>query len=153
MKRKHNLLFLLLSLSSLGSTAQDNGLGIRTMNLPDIAAVGVSFKHMIQGRMSYEITAASDVDLNSALIKADFNFIQRPIGVQGLDWYSGIGGQTWFTKNSIDFAPEWTLGLDWDMVSLPLSLFLDGSLYLPLINHETIIAQWQIGAGVRVLFK
>ena len=153
MKTNRISLFILFFTIPFISQGQDNGLGIRVMNLPDVAGVGVSMKHMIHGRMSYEVTVGSDVNINSAFIKADFNLVQRPVGIQGLDWYSGLGAQTWFTESSFDIAPEWTLGLDWDIVSLPLSFFLDGSLYIPLVNHDLISPEWQIGAGVRVLFK
>lgn len=140
--------FLLVSLLGF---SQDNGLGVRLMSLPEVVGVGASFKHMIAGKMSYEATVGSDVRAEFAFVKADFNFFQRPIAIQGLDWYTGAGVQSWFSTTSFEIAPELTLGLDWDMVSLPLGFFIDGSFYAPVVND--VKAEWQLGAGVRFLFE
>ena len=135
------------------SFAQDNGLGVRIMNLPEIVGVGISYKQIVRGNMSYETSVGSVIHMKSAFIKGDFNFIQRTVGIQGLDWYSGIGIQSWFSANEFDIGPELTSGLDLDLVSVPFSLFLDGSLYTMLVNNRPVQSFWQIGAGARFLFK
>ena len=141
--------FLLLSVTAF---AQDNGLGVRVLSLPNVAGVGATFKHMIAGKMSYEGTVGFDKNIEYTIVKADFNFFQKPIGIQGLDWYMGGGALSWFSTNYFEIAPEITLGLDWDMVSLPIGFFFDGSFYVPLAN-DNVHAQWQLGAGIRVLLE
>jgi hypothetical protein len=153
MKINRGYFFLLLLTITLSGFSQDNGLGIRVMNLIDVSGVGVSIKYSIHGRMSYEATVGSSVNMDLAFVKTDFNFVQRPVGIQGLDWYSGVGVQSWFSDDEFDIAPELTLGLDWDLVSLPLGLFIDGSFYIPLIDNNPLQSYWQLSAGLRVLFK
>ncbi len=152
MKVKSSFIILVL-LFSLKSFGQDNGIGVRAVNIPDIVGLGVTYKHMLHGRMSYEITAGSNLTTDVGFVKADFNFVQRPISIQGLDWYSGIGVQSWLTKNTVKAGPEFTLGLDWDTVSLPIGLFLDGSFFVPLARNTAVRPVWQIGGGVRFLFE
>lgn len=153
MKKKKAILIFFILLFSFTSFAQDNGVGVRVISLPNLTGVGATFKHMIAGKMSYEASVGTDLHTDFAFIKSDFNFVQRPVGIQGLDWYVGAGAQSWFSSSSFDIAPELTLGLDWDLVSLPFGFFLDGSFYVPLVDHSPVQAQWQFGAGVRYLFK
>ena len=148
--------FFLLSLVLCGVilTAQDRAIGVRVVDVYEGTGVGLSFKQKIKAIMSFEATLGTDgFEQSQGFFKADFNFIQRPIPVDGLDWYLGAGVQSWFSSKFFELGPEATLGLSFDFASLPLNLFLDGTYYAPLINENNKSQEWQIGLGARLFFE
>ena len=148
-----SLLSVFILYLSFSVWSQNDGIGTRIIGLDNYTGVGVSYKHLIQGKMSYEGSIGGNFNQDVVFIKADFNFLQRPIPIQGLDWYLGAGAQSFISTHDFDIGPELTLGLDLDLVSLPLNLFVDGSYYVPLVDHEKIRSFWQFGAGVRILIE
>lgn len=145
-------LTLLLFISVLGLlSAQNRSIGVRVIDVYERDGVGLSFKQKFHGDMSFEGTVGADgYNQDRGFFKLDFNFIQRPIPIEGLDWYVGLGAQTWFSSSQFVMGPELTLGLDFDFISLPFNLFLDGTYYSPMAGVEEIESVWQIGLGARI---
>lgn len=100
---------------------------------------------------------------------------QRQIGtIEGFDWYAGLGGQLRAQQYSYDYrykpanGPEWVtvydervletdlgvdgvIGLEYTFSEVPISMFVDGTLFMELFN-DPFLFRPQAGTGVRFRF-
>jgi hypothetical protein len=105
--------------------------------------------------------------------------IRKPIGsvldenTDGLEWYVGFGGQMRFQKyrynyqykikgdpnwhhaearvNNIDLGPDGTLGLEYTFKEIPVSVFMDATLFVEIVDNPFLF--WPQGCvGVRYNF-
>ena len=68
--------------------AQDRAVGVRVVDIYEGEGIGLSFKQKFHGKMSVEgVLGIDGFEQKEGFFKADFNVIQRPIPIEGLDWY------------------------------------------------------------------
>ena len=112
---------------------------------------------------------------NHALALQAHYLVQKPVkNAAGLDWYYGFGGQLrsyryWYSyRYKPSQGPEWVvvdeqsvteldlgvdgvLGLEYNFADAPVSLFIDGTLYMELFDNPFAF-QGQFGLGARFRF-
>lgn len=138
----------------LNAFSQDRTVGVRVLDVYEGTGLGLSMKQKFKGKMSIEGTLGIDgFEQTEGFFKADFNIVQRPIPIEGVDWYLGGGLQTWFSSKYFQIGPEAILGISYDFASLPLNLFFDGTFYAPILEAQKEGQVIQIGTGVRLFFK
>lgn len=126
---------------------------------------GINLKHFIAGSNALELTVGGGNNhLRAQLL---YEWQKSLDGVDGLDWYIGLGGTVGFwNKDIVHPNGKWTynsgmyiggaavIGLDWNLdpvIGIPLNLALDTGPYIGIINSNRF--GWGGGFAIRYILK
>ena len=144
-----------LSLNTTGLLAQskDWGLGFRIGN-----PTGITAKRYLGAANALEVALGTNFNNDGFELLAHYLFHFPINGAPGLDWYYGFGGQIQShdrgereVDNDIEMGADGVLGLEYTFANAPVAIFLDGMLFLEIID-DPFNLDLDLGIGLRYNF-
>lgn len=107
---------------------------------------GGSYKNFISDASALEGIVAFDWEFSTIGILGNYVFIQTELNDdwEGLDWYTGVGGQLW-VGNDPSIGPSGMAGLEYNFEDEPISIFTDFTLYLGFGEESGFKPQFALG--------
>lgn len=149
------LFFTFLFLKTTGTYAQDKewGLGLRIGN-----PTGITAKKYLGAGNALEVALGTNYNNDGFELLAHYLFHFPVNGAPGLDWYYGFGGQLQSHDrgdrdgdNNVELGGDGVIGLEYTLANAPVSIFLDGILFLEIID-DPFDLDLDVGIGVRYNF-
>ena len=149
------LFFTFLYLKTTETYAQDKewGLGLRIGN-----PTGITAKKYLGAGNALEVALGTNYNNDGFELLAHYLFHFPVNGAPGLDWYYGFGGQLQSHDrgdrdgdNNVELGGDGVIGLEYTLANAPVSIFLDGMLFLEIID-DPFDLDLDVGIGVRYNF-
>ncbi|MCG8320890.1 MAG: hypothetical protein MI921_15415 [Cytophagales bacterium] len=145
--------FLFFTTIELCAQDKEWGLGLRIGN-----PTGITAKKYLGTGNALEVALGTNFNNGGFELLAHYLFHFPVSGAPGLDWYYGFGGQLqshdrgdrdW--DNDMELGADGVIGLEYIFADAPVAIFLDGMLFLEIID-DPFDFDLDASIGVRYVF-
>lgn len=140
-------IFLIASLVGLSWAAQAQELGVR---FGDVTGGNVAIDGIFSTSEFSRIHADVSFGNNGVGVDALWDFVFRPLGDDGLNWYAGVG-PTVFLGDPFVLAGAGEIGVEYSFEDAPISLSIDWRPTLVIVEETDMLFD-RFGFNVRYKF-